>query len=107
MAIEDFMNRDERSFFQVGCRDILKEHGLAAQELKLIEETGELTQAWAKAKQNPSVINHAHYIEELADVLVVAHQILEGLHEVDANLVAQLALKKVKRELDRIEYRRL
>lgn len=88
------------------CNMISSHYGEESQQKMMIEECSELTQAICKLSRvdpedNGSV--RKNYIEELADVAIIAEQ-LYLLLSVDERLMLRNTLRfKIRRQLDRIE----
>jgi hypothetical protein len=51
--------------------------GVEKQQLKLAEECAECSAAVSKSITNPSIKNHVHAIEEIADALIMIDQALK------------------------------
>jgi len=60
------------------CQQALDKWGLEKQELILIEEMAELTQALIKNRRNDTNAVHANLVEEIADVEIMLMQLKMG-----------------------------
>lgn len=102
--ITGFLDKAHRAFFESGCAQIINHYGVEHQLLTLSEECGELVQASAMAlKKERPIRAHDLILEELADVQVVAAQMMLAMPAEDRQRVIEIALYKVKRQLERIE----
>ena len=102
--ITDRLDKAHRAFFECGTHEIFKYYGADHQLLTLLEELGELSQAVAMflKEERPNRAREL-FLEELADVQVVISQFMDALSSEDRKLVTDIALFKIKRQLERID----
>lgn len=81
------------------CKQIFKHYGTENQLNKTTEEAGELVQAIAKYRNEPSEENREHLAEECADTLIMIQQ----LNEIVGDKVDEFVQYKLNRQLKRIE----
>lgn len=81
------------------CSNIFEYYGEKNQLNKATEEAGELIQAIAKYRNEPSEENLNHLAEECADVLIMIQQ----LKEITGDKVDEFIQQKLNRQLKRIE----
>lgn len=84
---------------KIQCKQIYEHYGAENQLNKTTEETGELIQAIAKYRSEPSEENRIHLAEECADVLIMIQQ----LKEIVGDKVDEFMQYKLNRQLKRIE----
>lgn len=81
------------------CKQIFEHYGEENQLNKTTEEAGELVQAIAKYRNEPTEENRTHLAEECADTLIMIQQ----LKEVVGDKVDEFIQYKLNRQLKRIE----
>ena len=82
------------------CKKIFNNYGEEHQLNKLTEELGELIQAIAKYRSEPTEENRKHFAEEMADVLIMLQQLMPVAGE---ELVNDYVQQKLNRQLRRIK----
>lgn len=103
MSITRFMSRDERVYFDDGCRHIIRHYGDTNQAEQLGEECSEFCRALCRIHMRDTPENRENLAEEFADLCVVMAQILGAADEEPGRHLAEIALRKVARQLDRID----
>lgn len=81
---------------------IIAHYGVPHQLIKLCEECGELIQQAAKC-YDKGIPYSDDMIEEIADVLVMIRQFETVMSQPDRDLLDKIIMKKLERQLDRIE----
>lgn len=103
MSIKRFMSRDERIWFDDSCRQIIRHYGGANQIDHLGEECTEFARAIIRLNAADTPERQENLAEEFADICVLVHQIADAADEKTGRHFAEIALRKVARQLDRID----
>lgn len=88
------------------CAVIASHYGEAPQLKMMIEECAELTQAICKLFRDGRLNDRetrAHYVEELADVTIIAEQLFLLLSEDEKQMLKDSMRFKLRRQLKRIK----
>jgi len=97
-----FLTRGEDIELTRKAGQIFDHYGNDHQVRKLCEEAGELISAAARVANDPSDQNNEQLTEELADVILVAEQIVNALDASAGRRLAQIVMTKADRQLRRI-----
>ena len=99
-----FLYRDEDIYISRSAAEIIKHYGLDHQGHKLAEECAELLAAAARcnADTNPDAEHAEHYLEELADVILVLEQIIGSMPAKVGRRLAEIVMTKADRQLRRM-----
>lgn len=86
------------------CNKIALHYGEEKQMSQMVEEAAELTQSICKiSRKGPrDKKTREHYIEELADVTIMAEQLYILLNDSEKNKLRQIMRFKLNRQNDRI-----
>lgn len=68
------MKHETQIALESASRSIVDHFGITAQTIKAVEELGELISALAKNANHGGVVNAEHVIDEIADAMIVIHQ---------------------------------
>lgn len=88
------------------CNKIAEHYGEEPQLKMMIEECAELTQAICKLFRDDRLNDRetrAHYVEELADVTIVAEQLFLMLSDEEKQMLKDSMRFKLRRQLKRIK----
>lgn len=99
-----FLNRDEDIYLTRTAAEIFEHYGPEHQAYKLEEECAELLAAAARcnADINPDAEHAEHYLEELADVILVLEQIIGSMPAKVGRRLAEIVMTKADRQLRRM-----